>query len=216
MVQSFQSAEPKELFAGYRARYLSTGHIVIGMPGDNNLYAIAFDLDRLAVVGGAVLIVQNVSQAAVSDAGTLAYMPGVAADDLSGRTLVWVDREGKEEPLHLPPNEYHVPKISPDGTRVALAAISDGNLDIWIWNLVSETRMRLTFWKGNDYHPNWTPDGKRIVFASDREGYRSIYWKAADGTGVEEKLGSMPERVLRQRWLRWFGQLPKGIKCNPA
>jgi len=50
----------------------------------------------------------------------------------------------------------------------------------------------LTFDKALEMLPVWTPDGKRIVFASDREGHRGIYWKAADGTGTEEKLALIP------------------------
>jgi Tol biopolymer transport system component len=47
--------------------------------------------------------------------------------------------------------------------------------------------------------PLWTPDGKRIVYAFNREnkwGMGDIYWKAADGTGEAEKLASSPGRGL--------------------
>ena len=48
--------------------------------------------------------------------------------------------------------------------------------------------------------PLWTPDGKRIVFPqSRRECGRGIYWKAADGTGKEELLGSVPDRYACTR-----------------
>jgi len=195
-VQSLQSGEPKALFAGAGAQYLPTGHIVYLSP-NNNLFAVAFDLARLEVSGEAVPIVQNVEWYAVSDAGTLAYVPtGPGTEDGDGRTLIWVDRKGKEEALHAPPANYHYPKISPDGTRVALTAVIDDNMDIWIWDPVRESRTRLTFDKALEMLPVWTPDGKRIVFASDREGHRGIYWKAADGTGTEEKLALIPGRAL--------------------
>ena len=55
-------------------------------------------------------------QYAVSDSGTLVYIPGteIAASSVQ-RTLVWVDRNGKEEPLAAPLNAYSNPQISPDG-----------------------------------------------------------------------------------------------------
>ena len=122
MVQSLKSGEPKELFAGLTARYLPTGHIVYKLPNNNNLFAIPFDLDRLEVQVDRFPVVEGVRQYAISDSGTLVYIPGTAAAAAPGqRTLVWVDRKGKEEPLAAAPNDYRIPRISPDGTRVALS-----------------------------------------------------------------------------------------------
>ena len=55
-------------------------------------------------------------------------------DACVGRTLSWVDRQGKQEPLPLASGRYAYPHISPDGTRVALD-IPGANRDIWFWNL---------------------------------------------------------------------------------
>src|SRR4030042_412556 len=96
--------------------------------------------------------------------------------------------KGKEPPLAAAPNAYSHPRISPDGTRVALAVETGGNSDIWIWDLSRKTMTRLTFDKATDYFPLWIPDGKRIAFASDREGNYKVYWKAADGTGEDGRL----------------------------
>jgi Tol biopolymer transport system component len=123
-------------------------------------------------------------------------MPRAMDEAPPQRTLVWVDRKGKEEPLPAPPKYYRMPKISPDGTKVALGMWTDGNEDIWIWDLNRETISRLTFQKESDIQPIWSPDGKRIVFMSLREGKYGIYWKAADGTGDVEKLGSAPDKNL--------------------
>jgi serine/threonine protein kinase len=202
MVHSLKSGESKELFAGRMARYVPTGHIVYALPNNNNLFSVPFDLDRLEVKGGPVPIVEAVLgsgvQYSASDAGTLVYMPGTATTAAApGRTLVWVDREGKEEQIAAPPNSYNYPKISPDGTRVALTIATGGNGDVWIWDFIRKTMTRLTFDKASDLQSIWTPDSKRIVFASNREGGAgSVYWKAADGTGAEEKLGSMPNLGL--------------------
>jgi Tol biopolymer transport system component len=196
IVQSLQSGERQELFAGDNARYISTGHIVYAL--GNNLFAVPFDLKTLKVIGGAVSVVEGVWRAgsgytpqyAVSDAGTLVYRPGTTAGAAAQRTLVWVDRNGQEEPLAAPLNGYFNPRISPDGTRVALSAAGD----IRIWDLNHKILTRLTFEGANNF-PLWSPDGKRIAFWSDRKGKYDAYWRSADGTGKDELLGvHMPDR----------------------
>jgi serine/threonine-protein kinase len=192
-VQSLKSGEIKELFAGRAARYLPTGHIVYGLQDNNNLFAIPFNLDRLEVAGGPVPIVEGVLNGhhyAISDSGTLVYIPGIEIHSSPvQRTLVWVDRNGKEEPIAAQPNQYKDPNISPDGTKVAIGVVTGTNRDIWIWDLVRQTLTRLTF-NANDLAPVWAPDGKRIAFVSVRAGDYGVYWKAADGTGNDELLRS--------------------------
>jgi serine/threonine protein kinase len=197
MVQSLKSGDRKELFEGDSAQYLPTGHIVYAL--ENNLFAIPFDLDRLEAAGGPVPIVEGVfrqiaPQYALSESGTLVYVPGTMGAAIPQRTLVWVDRQGKEEPLSAAPNPYFGPRISPDGKRLALTSYIGGNIDIWIWDFVRETMTRLTFDEANDLFPLWTPDGQRIVFASNREPPISAYWKAADGTGKVERISSVTDR----------------------
>jgi serine/threonine-protein kinase len=115
---------------------------------------------------------------------------------VSGNTLVWVDLIGKEEPLGAQPDQYIFPKISPDGTRVAIA-IGATNQDIWVWDLSRKTMTKLTFDKSSDAQPIWTPDGRQILFYSGREGkFGGIYRKQADGTGEDQKLVAAPDRQL--------------------
>jgi eukaryotic-like serine/threonine-protein kinase len=202
-VQSLKSDEPKVLIEGGNARYLSTGHLVYTVR--NSLFAIPFDLSRLEIAGGPVPLIGDVyqfgnrtPQYAVSNSGTLVYIKGTAGTVASGQlTLVWVDRKGKEAPITAAPNDYSDIRISPDGTKVALTiATADNKKDIWIWDLVRETITRLTF-NGASYRPLWTPDGKRIAFESDGStGKTVVYWKAADGTGEDEKL-SLEQPVQR-------------------
>jgi serine/threonine-protein kinase len=200
MVRSLKSGESKELFAGSCARYLPTGHMVYAM--GNNLLAIPFDPGRLETAGGPVPIVEGVfstvigQQYVLSDSGTLVYMPGIAPA-LAQRTLVWVDRSGKEEPLAAPPNQYHFPNISPDETRIALSVeTAEPHPDIWVWDLVHKSLTRLTF-EGRNMTPVWSPDGKRIAFYStERTGAKNgigVYWKAADGTRQDEQIGFVTE-----------------------
>jgi len=210
MVQSLKSGKRKELFEGTTAKYLPTGHIVYAL--GNSIFALRFDINALEVIGvpisvvEGVLMTMGVPQYAVSDSGTLVYIPATASGTLASnqRTLVWVDRNGEEEPLAAQPNNYTGPRISLDGTKVAMG-ISTGEYkgDIWICDMVRGTMTRLTF---NDasIDPVWSPDDQRVAFGSGPfPGNTAIYWKAADGTGVDERLGSVPGRsFLPGSWSR--------------
>ena len=217
VIQSLPSGERKVLVrGGTDARYLPTGHIVYALTNNNisNLFAVPFDLDKLEVTGGSVSVLEGFSAAAFSDSGTLVYVSQPAVDagststTASGRTLVWVDRQGKEKPLGAAPEVYSDFKISPDGTRVALTIGNRGNKDIWIWDIPHKTRTKLTFDKAADSFPLWTPDGKRIVFRSDRGGgFGGIYWKSADGIGEDELLASKPDRAIHPRSLSPDGKI---------
>ena len=206
MVQPLKSGQPKALMTmqGTVARYLPTGHIVY-MVG-RNFFAVPFNPDRLEVTGAPVPMVEGIlrmgstaaPQFAVSNSGTLVYVNGLGNSAKPGRTLVWVDRKGKEEPLKASPNTYLFPKISPDGKQVALAMATDGNVDIWIWNVERETMARLTSDTGMDIQPIWTHDGKQIIYFSNPTGKNAagVYRKAADGTGTAELVGLAPDRSL--------------------
>jgi serine/threonine-protein kinase len=143
-------------------------------------------------------VVQNVAsinsggwaQFGVAGNGTLVYVPGTGAS-AEKRTLVWVDRKGQETPLAASPNAYSHPRISPDGTRLALCVGVSENYDIWIWDLSRETLTRLTFDEAPDFAPLWSLDGQQIVFASTHKGGPGIYRQAADGTGEAELLASI-------------------------
>ncbi len=202
MVQSLKSGEQRELFPGDSARYLPTGHILYSV--ENNLLAVSFNPGKLEVSAGGIPVVEGLLRNgalvhyAISESGTLAYIPGSLQDaGALGRTLVWVDREGKEEPIAAPPNNYNFPKISPNGTRVALTVGNLASPDIWIWDLTRNTLSRLTSDKNRELQCIWTPDSRRIVFLANPGGEDyGIYCRAADGTGDVEKLSSAADRQL--------------------
>ena len=170
-----------------------TGYIVYAAA--DTLRAVRFDLARLEVLGDPVPVLEQVMTAptaaadfAVARQGTLAYVPGRAGGAaLIPRSLVWVNRQGREEPIKAPPRTYTIPRLSPDGTRVAVD-IRDQENDIWIWDLTREGLTRLTFGREVDSNPVWTPDGRRIIFSSSRAGLPNVYWQPADGTGTADRL----------------------------
>ena len=111
-IQSLVTGERKELFQGDDAQYIPTGHIVYAVA--NSLWAVPFDPQKNKIAGGHVPVVEGVMrsgapQYAVSDSGTLVYVPGTASQrGLTQRTLVWVDRNGREEPLLALSNAYYI------------------------------------------------------------------------------------------------------------
>ncbi len=211
IVQSLKSGKRKVLFkGGMYSRYLPTGHIAYTLPASNtnigNYFAVSFDLDKLEVTGGPVSVLEGVAAGSSPDSGTLVYVPGpsgmtgAAGPASTLNTLVWVDREGKEETLGAAPKNYQSLNISPDGSKVALTVTDTGNMDIWVWDLSHQTPTRLTFDKADDDSPVWTPDGKRIVFGSNRgKTIGGIYWRSADGVGEVEPLGARPNRLIIPR-----------------
>ena len=186
---------------GSDARYVDTGHLVYAAAGI--LRAVRFDLGRLEVTSDPVPVVEKVTMSGttgvadfvLSQTGTLVYVPGGAGGALA-RTLVWVNRQGREEPIKAPLRAYSIPRISPDGTRVALD-IRDRENDIWVWDLKREALTRITFDPGSDQAPVWTPDSRRILFSSPRNGViANLYWQAADNTGTVERLTTSPQSAV--------------------
>jgi Tol biopolymer transport system component len=126
----------------------------------------------------------------------LVYVVGSAESTEPKRSLVWVDLNGKEKPLAAAPDAYVGPRISPDGTKLALGIASSDNTDIYIWDIARETMTRLTFDEAADNFPLWSSDRQRVAFSSDRGGKQGVYWKKADGTGETELLASAPNRFI--------------------
>jgi eukaryotic-like serine/threonine-protein kinase len=189
------------------------GHLVYAAEG--TLRAIAFDLTRLETRGMPVTVLpqlvttqQGASDFDVAADGTLVYVDAPRAASPAARTLVWVDRQGREEPLGAPPRPYLHPRVSPDGTRVAMA-IEDQENDIWVWDIARRTLDRLTFGPAADFAPVWTPNGRRLVFFSGREGEGAVFWQPAEGAGGAERLsiGGPPSGVTPNGTQVIFGSI---------
>jgi len=182
---------------GTDAQYVDTGHLVYAAGG--SLRAVRFDPSRLEVLGNPVPVVDQVMALStgaanfrIARAGTLAYIPGGTAGGIgAARSLVWVTREGREEAVDAPPRAYGTLRLSPDETQIA-ADIREQPPNIWIWNVRRKTLTPLTFDRTASIGPVWTPDGRRIVFSSGRDGQPNLYWQASDGTGAAERLATSP------------------------
>jgi hypothetical protein len=181
----------KTLIAGgFAARYSPSGHIVYARGG--NLYAVAFDADRLEVSGSPMKVAEGVMMSTnsgaanfdVSSAGALTYVAGKAEG--GDRTLVWVDRQGKPTPLPLPARPYAFPRVSPDGSRIAFE-IEGVNHDLHVYDPERDVTTTMTT-DGMSHAPVWTPDGRRIAYRSWKAGTMTMWWMPADKSGPEERL----------------------------
>jgi Tol biopolymer transport system component len=194
VAQSLETGERRDLVqTGIFPRYAPSGHLIY-LQGAN-LMAVPFDAQRLAITGAAVPVIEGVQstggagiggsvQYSFSSTGSLVYVPGsVQAASLK---LVWVDRKGAEQPVGAPAHNFVLPRVSPDGRRVAVG-IEEADSQIWLYDLGRDTLTRLTFEGSGNVDPVWTPDGKRVVFKGT--GNR-LFWQLADGSAGAEPLTS--------------------------
>ena len=218
-VQSVGTGERRNLIpAGTQPRYAYSGHLVYAQGG--NLMAVPFDPQRRTVTGAAVPVVEGVLETPTTGAaqysfatqGSLVYVTGGV--QATRRKLVWVSRNGTEQPLTAPEHAYRGPQLSPDGRRVAVA-IEEQETQTWLYNLAHETLTRLTFEGNTNYTPVWTPDGKRIAFESNKEGPVNPFWQLADGSGGLERLNTSENLQAPMSWSP-DGQLLAYIDFNPT
>jgi eukaryotic-like serine/threonine-protein kinase len=171
------------------AVYVPPGYLLFSRQG--TLMAQPFDVGRLQLSGEAVPIADSVQSVqitgraafTVSENGVLAYRGGGGVTPL---TLAWVSRNGTEQRIAAPAHNYVLPRISPDGQRLAVG-IEEADGQIWVYDLSRDAITRLTFEGAANVDPVWTPDGKRIVFKGNKN---RLFWEPADGSGAAEELTS--------------------------
>ncbi|HYM09412.1 MAG TPA: hypothetical protein VEU62_01700, partial [Bryobacterales bacterium] len=184
---------PTDVAAAYAPPQRGTKGLLLFLRG-GTLMAQPFDAAALQLSGEPWPVAERVDQTvlagfaffSVSNNDVLAYRSGGGVDS----QLVWFDRAGKQLGTVGSPGRYRNPRLSPDGRQVAVERIdpSNGVADIWVQELSRGTVVRLTYRPVADITPIWSPDGARIIFASERDGPRSLFQKDASGAGKEELL----------------------------
>ncbi len=157
------------------------------------LFAVRFDPDKLEAFGSAVPVLQQVSYSAMfgsakmsfSRTGMLLYRSREI--DASRVVILWLDAEGKSQPLLDKPGLFVSPRFSPDGRRLAVAN-EDEKSGVWIYDIRRDTLSPLTS-ERNGAHPVWTPDGRFIVYQASN----GIAFARADGGGKAELLNENKE-----------------------
>ena len=191
---------------GSYGRYVPSGHLVY--LNQTTLFAVPFDLKRLAVTGSPVPILQDVAtssadgggQFSFSSTGRLVYV--TAENVVSAYPAVWVDRKGVSTPLLSEPGSYANPRLSPDGRRLAMTVLRDANWDIWVYDLERGVPSRLTFDDAAESEQVWSPDGRELIFSSDKGGFDNLYRKRSDGSGEVERLTTSDSAQWASSWSR--------------
>jgi len=209
---------------GDSARFLAPGTLLYGRM--DALFAVPWEPSRLDLEGAVPFALpvfprsegEGIAAYVQSANGTLAYLSGGQAR--RAQRLLWVDRAGATEALPLPEREYHSVAVSPDGSR-AIVQLEDGVNGLWLYDFARRTLTPFANSGGSSQAPVWTPDGKRVIYRGTRAGFRNLFWKAADGTGEEERLTTKADVVQTPtavspdgRWLVYdeTGRPPAGVE----
>jgi serine/threonine-protein kinase len=202
VAQKIGSDERKVIVTkGADAHFFAPNHLLYMRAG--NLMATEFDAGKLETAGSPAVVVQDVlmqpatglAQYDVSGNGTLIYVNG--GKQAVENSLVLAEHDAKVQPLPVKPNLYESPRFSPDGRLLALT-VRLPDPDIWVYDLERGALRRITFAPGEDELPVWSPDGKRIAFASN--GRQQAFMVAVDGSGQEEPLMKNESHFHLQSW----------------
>jgi len=195
-----ESGRLRELAPGLSPHYAMNQ--VVFADAEGRLYAQPFDADRTAPNGNPRELSDMVANDTwiplfdVSPTGAIVYRVEVA------RMLSLLDRAGREV-VTLAGYGPWGPRFSPDGRRVAYAAIARerAKSDIWIADLESGTTQRFTTdGNGND-DAQWSPDGRAIIYSAGREAMKDIFQQSLDG-GAARPLLRRPGAQWPSDWSR--------------
>jgi serine/threonine protein kinase len=205
VVQSLRTGERKIIRAGRDARYLPTGHIVYA--ADNTLFAMRFDVNRLEAVDAPIPVAEGLRFATsfpgmtgtanydISSNGVLVYVQGSASAPVL-RRLVAVDRSGNAEPLVTQMHDYWRPRISPDGSRIAVEVDDEAGAQLFIVNVKAGTATPLNTGGSNVYCCSWTFDGRFVIYRDDREDGYGLFRQPPDGSDSPQLLYRATEDLM--------------------
>jgi hypothetical protein len=199
-VQSLDSKDKKVVVRDHSdVLYVPPGYLLFRRGG--KLMAIRFEAEKLAVAGDPVELVDDIDHFPPTGGTTfgasekvLAYAPD---SDARMSRLAWFDRMGREVGSIGAPGMYVSPRLSADGRQVAVSVMEQLVVppDIWFFDtrMGTGTRFPNAF---PDLLPVFSPDAKRIFFASTGGGRWNIF--AMDASRATKPVSLLPP--TRPRW----------------
>ncbi len=166
------------------------GYLVYMGP-TGSVLAAPFDMRAGRITGPPVTAVEQATigttgapKTALSQSGSLIYQTTLQANS----QMVLSGPDGRSSVVIPEIAGYATPRFSPDGKRIAYT-INEGNTgDLWILDRASGTRVRVTTDGKSNNRAEWSPDGKRILYHTFRDGPQSIWWQPVDGSGSAERV----------------------------
>jgi serine/threonine protein kinase len=201
---SLDGRENRPLFHSQTNAVYADGFLLFAR--NDQLMAQSFDPNNGKLLGDPQILTRGVANdiatwhmdASASNGGLLIFGSGGTGD----WQLLFMDRDTKQvSTIADKLTNLQTARLSPQGDRVALQ-IDSGQNDIWVLDLVRGVRTRLTFGPVGNTYPIWSPDGKWIVYTSDRNGRSNLCRKLADGSGAEETLLTDDQITVATDWSR--------------
>jgi Tol biopolymer transport system component len=208
---SIDSADRSVLLQSIDAQNVveSNGHLLFVR--GRTLMAQPFDGRRLALTGEPVPLADSVfvhtsppvALFSASRDALIAYQAG--SDEAAGsQQLVWMDETGRQLSAVARGVLYGEVELSPDGSRMAVTAgdVSVRSSDVWLFDVDRRVASRFTADPATESTPVWSPDGRRIVFSSNRKGHLDLYQKDSNGASDETVLLSDGTDKSPESWSR--------------
>ncbi len=205
--QSLSTGERKTLIErGEGPRLAPSGHLLFTI--QDSLWAVPFDARNVRVEGSPIEMLEKplghakgavaAGRLDVSVNGALATLHHLRQGSDS---ILWrVERSGHASPISDLRRAFHWPRFSPDGQRLAVSIGDDTGSSIWVYDVPRRSLTRVTF----DGHQNegaiWAPDGRRLLYRSNRTGPFNLFVQPADGSGNAEPLVTSETDLFAGSW----------------
>lgn len=199
VIQSLQTGKRHILnIKGEMARYIEPGILLVTKKG--KILAAPFDLTKFKITNFPLTVLNNVdgepgsgfSNYNISNTGNIVYLEGTRDQDLN---LVWKDRGGNIKPILLKSNQYSMPRISPDGKKLAILIGMTARSNIWLYDFRTKIFNKFTF-NNTVTTPIWAPDSKGIYYISGEKGFVHIKYKSVVGNYSDVSIYKKKNSVI--------------------
>jgi serine/threonine protein kinase len=204
-IASLDAPDGKPVVDGtqWSAQFVPSGHILLVR--DSTLMAQPFDVTKAVVTGDAKALAENVGTTTTAYGAFSASQTGVlvhaAPIELPGE-LRWFDRTGAAVGLAAPAAEYIDFELSPDEGAVAMSRVEPevNTADIWVLDLARKISTRFTNDPLQEASVLWSPDGRVLVFRSNRQGTTAMYERRSGGTEAEQQILKAGTNLIPSHW----------------